>query len=374
VDEKSVEDVAMSFKILVIEDETTVLQNTLEILSMEGFEAQGVDNGQAGIETAQAYTPDLIICDIMMPGIDGYTVLEELRKSPPTSVTPFVFLTARTDRRDQRYGMNLGADDYLTKPFTVSELLECVHARLDRSESHSGASEKKLDTLRHNIILSMPHEMRTPLTSILGFSDLLKMDAAAMESEQVLQMAELINAAAVRLQHLIENYLAYAQIEVFQRDPERLISLKKAHTDQVDALIESQSYTTVAAFSRAADLYIQVDAADVKMTHDLLKKIIEELVSNACKFSQAGTPVEVSGRANGQNYTLRVRDHGRGMKADQIAQVGAYMQFDREIWEQQGSGLGLIISKRLAELHDGQLTIESVPDKGTTVTVSLPLA
>lgn len=362
----------MATKILVIEDESTVLQNTLEILNMEGFDAQGVDNGRAGITTAQNYSPDLIICDIMMPGMDGYAVLEELRKSPTTALTPFVFLTARTDRRDQRYGMNLGADDYLTKPFTVAELLQCVHARLDRSEVVQDEAEKKLDSLRHNIILSMPHELRTPLTSILGFSDLLKLDAT--NPEQTMQMAGLINSAALRLQHLIENYLAYAQIEIFEHDPERIAVLKQARTEQVNALIESETYRVVTIFERESDLKLQVDAGDLKIAHELLKKMVGELVDNACKFSEAGTPIEVIGKANGNTYTLTISDKGRGIKPEQIAHIGAYMQFDRDLWEQQGSGLGLIISRRLAEMHDGELKIDSVPDTGTTVTVNLPIA
>lgn len=364
----------MSTKILVIEDEATVLQNTLEILSMEGFEVRGEENGQRGVQAAQEYAPDLIICDIMMPGMDGYAVLENLRKIPDTTLTPFVFLTARTDRRDQRYGMNLGADDYLTKPFTVAELLQCVHARLDRSISIADDAEKKLDSLRHNIILSMPHELRTPLTSILGFSDLLKMDAPQMESDQIVQMAELINSAAVRLSHLIENYLNFAQIEVLQRDPERMAKLKQARSDQVELLIEQESQRAVSAFEeRTGDLQVSAASADLRISQELFRKMVSELVDNACKFSQPGSPVRVEGHINGRCYTLRISDQGRGMKPEHIERVGAYMQFDRDIWEQQGSGLGLIIARRLAEMHDGNLKIESVPDLGTTITVSLPL-
>jgi two-component system, sensor histidine kinase and response regulator len=104
-----------------------------------------------------------------------------------------------------------------------------------------------------------------------------------------------------------------------------------------------------------------------------LKKIVEELVSNACKFSVPGQPVRVVSFSNQDAYTLFVIDQGRGMASDQIANLGAYMQFERKIYEQQGSGLGLVIAKRLVELHNGQLAIESLPGKQTTVRVTLPL-
>lgn len=364
----------MSAKILVIEDEATVLQNTLEILSMEGFEVRGEENGKLGIQAAMEYAPDLIICDIMMPGMDGYAVLENLRKFPNTALTPFVFLTARTDRRDQRYGMNLGADDYLTKPFTVAELLQCVAARLDRSETIADDAEKKLDTLRDNIILSMPHELRTPLTSILGFSDLLRLDAASMDSEQIVQMSELINKAAIRLSHLIENYLAFAQTDILLHDTNRRQKFINARSEQANLLIRQESERMAADADRAADLQLNIAPADLKLSQESLKKIVSEVVSNAFKFSPPAAPVVVEGKISGATYRLRVSDQGRGMQPEYIAQMGAYMQFERELYEQQGSGLGLIIARRLAEMHGGELTIESVPTQHTTVTVTLPLA
>lgn len=118
--------------ILVIEDQAKILENTLETLEMEGFEVLGAPNGMAGVQLARAYHPDLILCDIMMPGMDGYTVLLELQNDPATATIPFIFLTARGDRESQRQGMELGADDYVTKPFTTSELLAAVATRLQK--------------------------------------------------------------------------------------------------------------------------------------------------------------------------------------------------------------------------------------------------
>lgn len=119
-------------KVLVIEDEKLALKNLFKILSAEGFEVIGAENGMQGIELAIKEEPNLIICDIMMPDLDGYQVLTSLREEPNTSLIPFIFLTAKNERADIRQGMNLGADDYLMKPFEVDELLEAIAARFKR--------------------------------------------------------------------------------------------------------------------------------------------------------------------------------------------------------------------------------------------------
>src|SRR5436190_16463046 len=119
-------------KVLVIEDERYLLEDIRELLQYTDFEVQGANSGSQGLQVANEYEPDLIICDIMMPDLDGYQVLEQIRGNPETADTPFIFLTAKADRDSMRYGMDMGADDYLTKPFTSAELLTAINTRLKR--------------------------------------------------------------------------------------------------------------------------------------------------------------------------------------------------------------------------------------------------
>ena len=119
-------------KILVIEDEPAVRANILELLELEDFYGIGAENGLIGIVWALEHLPDLIICDVMMPELDGYGVLTTLREEPLTATIPFIFLTAKADKTDLRQGMELGADDYLTKPFTDTELLKAIAARFEK--------------------------------------------------------------------------------------------------------------------------------------------------------------------------------------------------------------------------------------------------
>jgi len=118
--------------ILVIEDELNVRESLIDLLEIEGFRAISADNGRIGLSMAQSEHPDLVLCDVQMPGLDGFTVLQNLREHPDTGAIPFIFLTARATKIDFRRGMELGADDYLFKPFTVDELLSAISARLNK--------------------------------------------------------------------------------------------------------------------------------------------------------------------------------------------------------------------------------------------------
>lgn len=131
-------------QVLVIEDEPKMLRNLLTILKMEGFEAVGAPDGVQGVEAARRELPDLIICDVMMPGFDGYEVLRRLRADPATTEIPLIFLTARGEREDVRAGMNLGADDYLCKPCATEELLSAIEARLRRQSQMEQAAARSL--------------------------------------------------------------------------------------------------------------------------------------------------------------------------------------------------------------------------------------
>lgn len=121
-------------KILIIEDNQDVRENTADILELAGYNAATAKNGRIGVEVATQLLPDVIVCDIMMPELDGYEVLQELNKNAQTARIPFIFLTAKTEKIDMRKGMNLGADDYLTKPFTENELLEAIESRLKKHD------------------------------------------------------------------------------------------------------------------------------------------------------------------------------------------------------------------------------------------------
>lgn len=131
-------------KILVIEDEAETLDNLVLMLEMEGFQPLPAPNGRIGLSLAKKELPDVILCDVSMPEMDGYGVLEALRADEKTVLIPFIFLTAKGDKKDLRTGMNLGADDYLTKPASAEEVLGAINARLDRDSEKQQAAIAKV--------------------------------------------------------------------------------------------------------------------------------------------------------------------------------------------------------------------------------------
>lgn len=360
-------------KILIIEDEATVRQNLVELLSYENFKVIAAENGLIGVQLAQEEVPDLIICDVMMPELDGHDVLQKLRQQPLTATIPFIFLTAKSAKADMRQGMVLGADDYLTKPFTRLELLSAISSRLEKQAAIRQESQKKLDELRSNIAMSLPHEMRTPLNGILGFSELLIREVDRLSPHEIREMAEGIHKSGERLYKLIQKFLLYAELEVTATDPQRIQLLQTHKT--VFPIVGLQRLIDEKAkkLGRGADVCVNFQkSCRLRICETKLYKITEELLDNALKFSASGTKIYVNSTVCDRTLILSFTDFGRGMTSSEISNLGAYRQFERKLYEQQGSGLGLSIVKRIAELHGGELSIHSQPGEKTVVQVLLP--
>jgi CheY-like chemotaxis protein len=134
-------------KVLIIEDNDDIRENVIEILELAGYQVSSANNGKAGVELAFQDIPDIILCDIMMPEMDGYGVLYMLSKRPETIAIPFIFLTAKAEHFDRRKGMEMGADDYLTKPFDDMELLNAIESRLKKKEGQQAFYSRSLDRL-----------------------------------------------------------------------------------------------------------------------------------------------------------------------------------------------------------------------------------
>jgi two-component system, sensor histidine kinase and response regulator len=359
-------------KILVIEDNRSIRESILQLLEAEGFNVIGAADGQVGTKVAQEYLPDLILCDVVMPGLDGYGVLANLRQHLDTSTIPFIFLTSMSAKESFRYGMQLGADDYLTKPCSPEELLGAITSRFEKQAAIITHSQKQLDNLRNSIALSLPHEFRTPLNGILGLTEVLIEDHEHIDRQEILEIAQGVHRSAERLYKLIQNFLLYAELETALRDSERIELLRSGRTHYPKVLIADIATQIARQMNREADLSLSLQNAMVQISDFNLKKIVEELVSNAFKFSKPGTPVSLMATVQNDGLYLYVSDKGRGMTPEQLANLGAYMQFERKFYEQQGSGLGLAIAKRMVEIHGGQLTIKSILGEETTIQVTFP--
>src|SRR5271154_1182516 len=225
-------------KILVIDDEEWLREMMQLALKQRGFEVIEAANGTDGIEKAREELPDLILCDVNMDKVDGYLTLASLRNEAPTAAIPFILMTGLADNAGMRHGMELGADDYLPKPFTTDALYAAVDARLKKAQTLHDEAERKLASLRDNISLMMPHEMRTPLNGILSNAEMLATSAATLKPEEIAEMGQEIFKSSQRLQRLIENFLIYAQLELIAADPKNINALRIGKTEHPAALVK----------------------------------------------------------------------------------------------------------------------------------------
>ena len=361
-------------RILVIDDETWLREMVHMALEQKGFEVLEAENGAKGIEAARKSLPDLILCDVNMEKVDGYHTLSSLRSEAATASVPFILMTGLADHAGMRHGMELGADDYLPKPFSIEALYAAVEARLKKVQTVRQEAEKKLSDLRDNISLMLPHELRTPLNGILAYGEILRSEPGTLGAQEVAEMGQGIYDSGKRLERLIENFLIYAQIELLGSDPQKVGALRQKRTEHPATLVEHEVRSQAQQAGREQDLSIELEDAAICISEEYLVKIVGEVIHNAFKFSDQGNPVSVCMSEIPGHVCLVIADKGRGFSTEHITRVGAYMQFDRKLHEQQGLGLGLSIAKRLTELHGGTLAIESRPATRTAVTIRLPKA
>ncbi len=357
-------------KILVIDDEDDYRAMIRVTLKMIGYDVIEASNGLDGLAAARMHHPDLVLCDVKMPEMDGYTLLAALKEDPECAAIPFIFLTGNAAKSDMRQGMQLGADDYLTKPFTSDELITAIKTRLVRKKSLQKYYELRFDDIKTSIVRSLPHEFRTPLHAILGYAQILQ-EESDLPAEEVKEIGAMIFKSGRRLHHLLENMILFGELQFWMNDQNTIATMRRESMTLLPEVIRSASEQEAAAQKRPDAIRIAVKDCPVKISSTHLTKIIEEITNNALKFSEPGTMIAIASEDHNDEVTITIRDEGRGMSPEQIAAVTAFQQFERRLHEQQGAGLGLAIAKTLTELYGGSLTIESTEKIGTTVTIKL---
>jgi DNA-binding response OmpR family regulator len=191
--------------VLIIDDSEDVRGVIAKTLDYYGFNTKQAHDGMGGIQTALDWHPDLILCDVRMPGLDGYRTLEAIRELPAIATTPFIFLTAATDKSDMRRGMCGGADDYLCKPFTAEELVEAVTARLSKQSELQCEIYKKAEKLRHEVVELLSREITAPLDGILGVTSSMIKEYPQLPPERMLVNARQISESVQRLNLLAKS-------------------------------------------------------------------------------------------------------------------------------------------------------------------------
>jgi DNA-binding response OmpR family regulator len=335
-------------KILVIEDEQDVRDSIQEIVEMAGYDVTPIANGAAGIKELMHNPFDLIICDIMMPEMDGFSLLSALKKDP-SFVTPFIFLTAKVQSNDLRNGMNLGADDYLHKPFKSKDLLSAIETRLSKHEKLNKLQNQKAALLEKTIELMVGHEFKNPMNGIINFNTLIAENAISLNNEKLQSLCSYLHISADRLLTTYDKINTYYTLqkalhlheipEMGAPDPHHIIDVIKSVLHKYDR-VKDLDYT-----EPKPPLFFS------KLIHTAAKELIE----NACKFSEKGTPISVRIFEDAGGKSIRVSNQTMHTTAAALNQYRLFEQHHREVAEQQGLGIGLAITKLIASIHKGNL-------------------
>jgi two-component system, sensor histidine kinase and response regulator len=372
--------------ILVIDDEPDNFDVIETLLIKQNYQLHYSANGLDAIAKLDFFQPDVILLDVMMPDLDGIEVCRRIKAIAKWQPVPIIMVTALTSKEDLSRCLESGADDFMTKPVNSLELRARLNSMLrikrqydqlntlfNLQKDTTNLLQNNLDQLCGNIVSILPHEINTPLNGVFGIIDLLVDSYQDLDTEEIHEMLEMAQQSTHRLARLTKRFLLYAQLEVSATNPTTKDSRNTNHPKiSTQPLIENAIKNIAQTYNRINDLILDLENIEVSMREPDLLWIINELLDNAFKFSNSGTSVKVSSKFYDGMLELSISDCGRGLTAEQIAKIGAFTQFERKHYEQQGIGLGLKIVQKIVEIYGGHFSISSVYQQGMTVHIKLP--
>lgn len=367
-------------KILVIEDENILREEVIEWLTLEGNEALGAVDGMEGVEYAFQHLPDLIVCDIAMPRLNGYEVLFAIHAHPASAQIPFIFMTARASHEDIRTGMSLGADDYITKPFSRLEFLQAIQTRLEKKVAQERRHAEELEQLQKaltqeheerllkaKLVAMFSHDFRNQLTAILSSNTLLRDYDDRLDEKRRLAYMNGIDASANQLLQMLDDMLVVAQMETgslnFKPESLNLGAFIQAIADEFQ-LMHGETHH-ISYESRLSGTVI----TDPR----LLRQIAANLISNAIKYSPQGNEVRISLDEHDGQCIFIVQDQGIGIPETEQTRLFAAFQRASNVGNIAGTGLGLAIVKQAVDLLGGSIQLDSEVGLGSTITVMIPI-
>jgi DNA-binding response OmpR family regulator len=368
--------------ILLVEDDRTLLDGIADLLEISnvGYDLKILKaaDGEEALQVLSQGQSDLIISDIMMPKIGGFELLRRLRQSPELVQIPVIFLTARGAREDILEGRVRGAELYITKPYDSDELLQLVKGQLDRTFELQSEKRRKLDVLSQNIVQLLNHEIRTPLTYVQAYYELLAEDLYGDDRGSVQQYLRGIHLGAERLSRLVDDLILVLELrsgEAAYRYEQRAEPIANL-AELLRSLCESD-WLRPDGQRALVDCQVPDDLPVVFADPDSILNVAGRLLDNALKFSPNDHDTEikislVAGSQNGEVY-FYVEDNGVGLPRHIHSQVfELFFQHNRESLEQQGAGAGLTIAKGLVDLQGGRILLQSTEGAGSRFTVFLP--
>jgi signal transduction histidine kinase len=358
-------------RILIVDDQSITHEVLTGIFTSAGYtNLAWATNGQSALNQVAADPPDLILLDVMMPGMDGFDVCRQLKSDPTTNFIPVVLFTALTDRDSRLQGLEAGADDFLSKPVDMAELLARTRSLLKAKRLHDELTEAV--RARVEFVGQVSHELRTPLFAITGLTEML-FDGEVTDSEDIQRYLRTIYMQARHLSRLVDDLLDLSRFErgrqLLKFQPMDL----RPFLDDTIALMQPQ------AAERGITLRMEETSTGLMVLADegRLRQVVINLLNNALQYNNPGGWVEVSAGHEDDSAIITVRDNGWGISPTDLPHIferfyrGQHSQVNSE---QRGAGLGLALAQEIVRAHYGQITVESegVSGHGSTFTVRLP--
>lgn len=345
-------------KILLIEDERILRENTSELLEANGYNCIVAENGKTGLQLALQESPDLIISDIMLPYLDGYAIKAELNKSEKHSLIPFIFLSAKIERNDLRKGMDLGAADYITKPFKILELINSVESRLSNKKIIEAEIETKIIRSIADFIHIAKHECNTPLNGIINLAEIL--GARINNDPNFLKSAiQAIKTSGKRLHKTLNNLIELVRLRHYPLNNDFNKSIIEVNIVLVNIIKERSDFYD---FDKELEIHAE-EICNTTLPYEDLIIVVFELVDNAFKFCNKVDAAKVTinlQNSIGTNYfKLTISNTTIYPAFFTIAEIDPFRQKKSIQIEHQGSGLGLYLVKLIADKYCGNLTIEN---------------
>ena len=361
--------------VLIVDDTPANIDVLSQILEEEGYTIFVATNGQAALELAPVSQPDLILLDVMMPGIDGFETCRRLKAHKETASIPIIFITAKSETEDIIQGFSLGGVDYISKPFRQEEV--CVRIRnhlqlqnLIRQLEKQNKELLDLNNLKNQFLGIAAHDLRGPLTSIKGFSKFLIEDDDNIPKETRHGFAENIHLASKNMLNLITDLLDISVIE------SGALQLQLNSASLKDLVAERARLHQFSANKKSIVLRFELDdITPFRFDPNRIGQVLDNLISNAIKFSSSGTTVSLRLEQKDDFAVFSIQDEGPGITLEDQEKI--FNQFQklsaRPTAGEASYGLGLSIAKIMVEAHQGKLTFSSKADEGTTFRFSLPM-
>lgn len=364
--------------ILIVDDVPTNLNVLMKFLQSTGFKVLVATDGMSALEQAEYTIPDVILLDVMMPGMDGFETCQRLKANPATQDIPVLFMTALSDTVDKVRGFDLGAADYITKPLHQEEVVARVQAHLalhrqrqeiERLREQDRVRYETLSQYKDYLLNTASHDLKNPLSSIIMSVALLRR-YLVIGDERANEKIDDIEHAAIYMRDLICNLLDLARLEMG-------VALVKDKVSLSQLLTTSMKYMESLATEKRIALQLQQPDHDVGVPCDAfqINQVLQNLMSNALKYTAEGGSVEVSTHTDDRYVYVHVADTGFGIPEPDMPHL--FEKFYRVNTSEHrapvGTGLGLSIVQEIVQQHGGEITVQSRLGSGTTFTFSLPL-